>query len=66
MIVLVTQDPSLKRDALQQAARQLGAPELAIPRRVVYMAKIPLLGSGKKDYPEVSRLVEEEMERPSG
>lgn len=62
-IVLVTQDAALKRDQLQQAARQLGAPELAIPRRIVYTQKIPLLGSGKKDYPAVSRLVESEMER---
>lgn len=62
MIVLVTQDPNLKREHLQQAARQNGAPELAIPRRVIAVDKIPLLGSGKKDYPAVSRLVEEQME----
>lgn len=66
MIVLVTQDAGLKREALQQAARQNGAPELAIARRVVFAAKIPLLGSGKKDYPAVSRLVEEELGKSNG
>lgn len=66
MIVLVTQDSALKREHLQQAARQLGAPELAIPRRVIYTQKVPLLGSGKKDYPAVSRLVESELEQQNG
>lgn len=62
MIVLVTQDPGLKREHLQQAARRNGAPELAIPRRVVLVDKIPLLGSGKKDYPAVAKLVEAQLE----
>ena len=61
LIIICTQDATLKRDLLQQAARELGAPELAIPRRIVYIEKIPLLGTGKKNYPEISRLVEEQI-----
>jgi len=53
MIVLLTQDRDLRRERLQQAAQTLGAPELAIPRRVLFVEKIPLLGNGKKDYPAV-------------
>lgn len=64
MIVLVTQDRNLKRDQLQQAARSLGAPELAIPRRIVFVEKLPLLGTGKKDYPQLSSLVEELLAQP--
>jgi acyl-[acyl-carrier-protein]-phospholipid O-acyltransferase/long-chain-fatty-acid--[acyl-carrier-protein] ligase len=64
MIVLCTQDKNLKRDQLQQAQRELGAPELAIPRRIVYIEKIPLLGTGKKDYPHLTKLVEELLEQP--
>ncbi|MGC4049424.1 MAG: AMP-binding protein [Paludibaculum sp.] len=63
MIVLCTQDKDLKRDQLQAAARELGAPELAIPRRIVYIDKIPLLGTGKKDYPKLSQLVEAQLEQ---
>ncbi|MGJ5818794.1 AMP-binding protein [Paludibaculum fermentans] len=63
MIVLCTQDKDLKRDQLQAAARELGAPELAIPRRIVYVDKIPLLGTGKKDYPKLSQLVEAQLEQ---
>jgi acyl-[acyl-carrier-protein]-phospholipid O-acyltransferase/long-chain-fatty-acid--[acyl-carrier-protein] ligase len=59
MIVLCSQDPGLDRAQLQEAARQLGAPELAIPRRVVYVDKIPLLGNGKKDYPRLQMMVED-------
>jgi acyl-[acyl-carrier-protein]-phospholipid O-acyltransferase/long-chain-fatty-acid--[acyl-carrier-protein] ligase len=65
MIVLATQDRNLKREQLQQAARALGAPELAIPRRIVYVEKLPLLGTGKKDYPHLARIVEELLEQPS-
>lgn len=64
MVVLVTSDAALKRDQLQQAARELGIPELAIPRRILYIDKVPLLGSGKKDYPAVARLVEQALAEP--
>ncbi|MGC8761278.1 MAG: AMP-binding protein [Bryobacteraceae bacterium] len=59
MIVLATEDPALGRDALQAAARALGAPELAIPRRIVFIEKLPLLATGKKDYPRIAAMVEE-------
>lgn len=48
--VLFTTDTRLDRVALQKAARELGAQELAVARRVVHVATLPLLGSGKTDY----------------
>jgi acyl-[acyl-carrier-protein]-phospholipid O-acyltransferase/long-chain-fatty-acid--[acyl-carrier-protein] ligase len=57
-ILLYTQDRNLRREQLQQAARDLGAPELAVPRQVIFLDKIPLLGTGKKDYPAVKALAE--------
>ncbi|MBI5083808.1 MAG: AMP-binding protein [Acidobacteria bacterium] len=65
MIVLCTQDKNLRRDQLQLAGRQMGAPDLAIPRRIFYIDKIPMLGTGKKDYPALSRWVEEELAQPT-
>lgn len=56
VIVLYTQDAGLRRDQLQQAARTLGAPELAVPRRITAIDKIPLLGNGKKDYVTLQRM----------
>ena len=61
MIVLCTQDPNLKRDQLLAAAHALGAPDLAIPRRIVVVDHIPLLGTGKKDYPKLSLMVEAQI-----
>lgn len=58
-ILLFTADPHLRREELQQAARELEAPELAIPRRVIHIEEIPALGSGKKDYVELDRLARE-------
>lgn len=62
MILLVTEDPALTREALQAAARELGAPELAIPRRIVFLEKLPLLATGKKDYPRIAAIAEELLE----
>jgi acyl-[acyl-carrier-protein]-phospholipid O-acyltransferase/long-chain-fatty-acid--[acyl-carrier-protein] ligase len=49
-IVLFSTDNALNREALLAAARQLGSPELAVPRKIVYMSALPLLGTGKTDY----------------
>lgn len=48
--VLFTTDPRLDRLALVRAARDIGAQELAVPRRIVKVGSLPLLGSGKTDY----------------
>ena len=56
VVVLFTEDPALKRDALKQAARDLGLPELALARRVVHLKPLPLLGNGKRDYVTLNRL----------
>jgi acyl-[acyl-carrier-protein]-phospholipid O-acyltransferase/long-chain-fatty-acid--[acyl-carrier-protein] ligase len=59
VIVLFTQDENLRRELIQTAAREMGAPELAIPRRVIYLERIPLLGNGKKDYVKLAKMAEE-------
>jgi acyl-[acyl-carrier-protein]-phospholipid O-acyltransferase/long-chain-fatty-acid--[acyl-carrier-protein] ligase len=56
VLVLYSQDATLARDRLVEAAKALGAPELAVPRRIVHMDKIPLLGNGKKDYVSLGKL----------
>jgi len=49
-IVLFSTAPGLTRDQLSAAAKRLGAPELAVPRALVAIDEIPLLGTGKTDY----------------
>jgi acyl-[acyl-carrier-protein]-phospholipid O-acyltransferase/long-chain-fatty-acid--[acyl-carrier-protein] ligase len=66
MIVVFTQDASLSREQLTSAARQLGAPEIAIPRRIIHLEKIPLLGNGKKDYVSLLKMAEEMTQTTAG
>ena len=54
--VLFTTDPRLDRIALQKAARELGAQDLAVARRIVHVSTLPLLGSGKTDYVKLKSL----------
>jgi acyl-[acyl-carrier-protein]-phospholipid O-acyltransferase/long-chain-fatty-acid--[acyl-carrier-protein] ligase len=56
--VLFTTDARLDRMTLQKAARELGAQDLAVARRVVHVASLPLLGSGKTDYVTLKTLAE--------
>jgi acyl-[acyl-carrier-protein]-phospholipid O-acyltransferase/long-chain-fatty-acid--[acyl-carrier-protein] ligase len=64
-ILLFTEDAHLRREQLQQAARAIGAPELAIPRRVIHVKEMPALGSGKKDYVTLNRMAREALMEPS-
>ena len=57
-LVLFSTAPALSREQLLAAARHLGAPELAVPRIILPLAAIPLLGSGKTDYPRLKQWAE--------
>ena len=54
--VLFTTDAGLDRIALVKAAQTIGAQELAVARRIVKVASLPLLGSGKTDYVTLNRI----------
>lgn len=56
-LVLWTTDPQLSRADLQAQAKVLGLPELAVPREIRTIAQIPLLGTGKVDYKQLSALL---------
>ncbi len=62
VIVLFTCDPEMNRAALTAAARRLGLPELALPRRVVHVDRLPLLATGKPDYLQLRAMAEKELE----
>ena len=58
-LVLVTEFQDAQRDALMAYARENGIGELSIPRTIVKVARVPLLGTGKLDYVSITRLAED-------
>ncbi len=58
-ILLYTTDEQLSRETLQTAARDLGSPELAVPRKIIVVKELPLLGTGKTDYVRLKQMAEE-------
>jgi acyl-[acyl-carrier-protein]-phospholipid O-acyltransferase/long-chain-fatty-acid--[acyl-carrier-protein] ligase len=57
-LVLVTDRTDADASALISHARSQGAPELAVPRKIVKTFELPVLGSGKTDYVAVQRIAE--------
>lgn len=61
-IVLVTTCPDAKRTDLIGWVHNHGVPELAVPRRIIQVESIPVLGTGKTDYTKVQKTVKDSME----
>ncbi len=55
-LVLVTDKPDADRDALAAHARALGFAELAVPKAILVVAAIPVMGTGKVDLPATLEL----------
>ena len=64
-IVLFTTARAIGRDQLSAAAKALGAPELAVPRVVIVLDEIPLLGTGKTDYVRLKTMAESKSDTTS-
>jgi acyl-[acyl-carrier-protein]-phospholipid O-acyltransferase / long-chain-fatty-acid--[acyl-carrier-protein] ligase len=62
-LLLVTTQPDAEVRLLLVAARERGAAEIQVPREVMIVDRLPLLGTGKVDYPAVQRLAETRTER---
>jgi acyl-[acyl-carrier-protein]-phospholipid O-acyltransferase/long-chain-fatty-acid--[acyl-carrier-protein] ligase len=58
-IILFTDHAEATADALQAWCKANGASELAVPKRIVVIDDIPLLGTGKTDYVALSRMAAE-------
>jgi acyl-[acyl-carrier-protein]-phospholipid O-acyltransferase/long-chain-fatty-acid--[acyl-carrier-protein] ligase len=58
-LILVTTAPGLDRRRVADGLKQHGASDLMIPRRIIQVDKLPVLGSGKTDYVALTRYVHE-------
>ena len=58
---LVTTKPDANRHELVGWAHNHGVPELAVPRRIIHVGDVPVLGTGKTDYTQVQAMVQEAM-----
>jgi acyl-[acyl-carrier-protein]-phospholipid O-acyltransferase/long-chain-fatty-acid--[acyl-carrier-protein] ligase len=62
-LVLVTDRSDAESAPLLRQAQSIGAPELAVPKRIIRVTEIPVLGTGKTDYVALARIVETELRR---
>ncbi len=57
-LVLVTDDETLSKQTIKDAANKAGVAEIMIPKTVILVEQVPILGTGKTNYPEVQKIAE--------
>lgn len=60
-LVLVTDRQDAEVARIAEWAREHGAPELAVPKKIVKVRELPVLGTGKTDYVAIQQMVESEV-----
>lgn len=64
-LVLVTDYKQANRKILSEHAQGNGIPELMVPRHIVTLDRIPVLGTGKTDYPALQTAVNDMFNKSS-
>lgn len=62
-IVLLTDNPDATRAELMAWAQNHGVPEISVPKKVVPVASVPVLGTGKLDYVAVTKAAKDAVTR---
>jgi acyl-[acyl-carrier-protein]-phospholipid O-acyltransferase/long-chain-fatty-acid--[acyl-carrier-protein] ligase len=62
-LILVTDRRDADAATLLAHAQKIGAPEIAVPRKIIRVPEIPVLGTGKTDYVALQRIVDAETLR---
>ena len=62
-LILLTDRRDAETAPLIAHAKAIGAPEIAVPRKIIRVQEIPVLGTGKTDYVAVQRMVDAELRR---
>ncbi|WP_339914541.1 AMP-binding protein [uncultured Brevundimonas sp.] len=61
-LVLVTDRQEAESGQLVDWARAHGAPDLAVPKKIMIVAEVPVLGTGKTDYVAIQKMVTTEAQ----
>ncbi|WP_421728860.1 AMP-binding protein [Brevundimonas sp.] len=59
-LVLITDRRDAESSRLSEWAREHGAPDLAVPKKIIKVAEVPVLGTGKTDYVAIQQMAERE------
>jgi acyl-[acyl-carrier-protein]-phospholipid O-acyltransferase / long-chain-fatty-acid--[acyl-carrier-protein] ligase len=60
-LVLITTATHIERKQIAEGLKQQGASDLMIPRLILHVDALPVLGSGKTDYVSLGRIVREKL-----
>ena len=58
-IILLSDAKEANRDEVLTWCQNHGTPEIAVPRKVLFVDEIPVLGTGKLDYGTIQKLAEQ-------
>ncbi len=61
-LILVTCKPEAERQEVIKYAKSKGLGDLSIPKKIIIVDKLPLLGTGKTDYPGIMDLIKDKLE----
>ena len=61
-LVLVTDCPEAEVGAIAAWCRRTGSPEIAVPKRILKVDEVPVLGSGKVDYVAIQQMADSQGE----
>lgn len=62
-LILVTDRQDADSARILAHAQSVGAPEIAVPRKIIKVQEIPVLGTGKTDYVAIQRMAEADGRR---
>jgi acyl-[acyl-carrier-protein]-phospholipid O-acyltransferase/long-chain-fatty-acid--[acyl-carrier-protein] ligase len=55
-VVLISDNPNAELTQLIHWAQEKGAPEIALPKKIIKITEIPVLGTGKTDYQTIQKM----------
>ena len=65
-LILVTENKEAQKQEITEYVRKEGLSELGLPKKIIYVDQVPLLGTGKIDYVTTQEIVEKPQRSMTG